>query len=294
MTEPSLDGDLAAMLTAYAAGDHAAALEAARRAARTGDPVACAATAYLEGAAERDARSTYERAEAFAAFIRGGGNQRLYRATSAALRAVYRELPRPFRVADIGIGDGLAVLPALEGFDAELTAIEPAPALLSTAVRGLEALGARHEAFPMTIEAFIRAHGDRRFDLIEATFSLHGLPPEDRREVLAWARRAGGRLVIAEFDVPRFAADLDPARIAYVLDRYRRGLGEYAGDGGLVAQGFLMPIMLGYFRTGRARTTHEQPLADWIADARAAGFRTIAPSVIDDYWWAPAFVLDCR
>ncbi len=290
----TLDGDLTAMLRAFAAGDLPAALEAARRAARTADPVACASARYLEGVAARGARPTYEHAEAFGAFIRGGGNRRLYRAASEALRAVYRELPPGFRVADVGVGDGLAMLPAIEGCSAELTAIEPVQALLSVTAAGLDRLGARYEAFPLTIEEFIRAHGDRRFALIEATFSLQSLPPGGRREVLAWMRRAAGRVVLAEFDVPRFDDPFDPARIAHVLERYRRGLAEYEGDGGLVAQGFLMPVMLGSFTAGPARTNYEQPRADWIADLRVAGFTEVASSVIDDYWWAPAFVLDAR
>ncbi|HWO24401.1 MAG TPA: class I SAM-dependent methyltransferase [Kofleriaceae bacterium] len=299
MTQASADDELTEMLVAFAAGDLPAALVAARRgAARTADPVARAAETYLGGVIARGARPVYEQAEAFGAFIRGGGNQRLYRATSEALRAIYRELPPGARVLDVGVGDGLALVPAIEGviaeLRAELTVLEPAEELLSRTTRALDGLGVRYEAFPGTIEELIRTHGERRFELIEATFSLHGLQPDGRRDVLAWMRGAAGRLVIAEFDVPRFGGALDPAHIAYVIDRYRRGLAEYADDGDLVAQGFLMPVMFGYFTTGRARVTYEQPMAAWIEDLRAAGFTEIGARVIDPYWWAPAFVLDAR
>jgi hypothetical protein len=290
----AIDGDLVSMVRAFAGGDLEAARAAAGRAANSGDPVARVAAEYLAGVIARGSRPAYEHAEAFSAFIRGGGNRQLYRAEHEALRGIYRELAPGFRVVDAGVGDGLAVLPAIEGIDAALTVIEPARELLSATVGGLERMGVRYEAFAMTIEAFIRAHGDRRFDLIQATFSLQSVPRDTRRRVLAWMQRASPRLAIAEFDVPRFANLLDPAHVAHVVERYRRGLAEYRDDGGLVAQGFLMPVMFGYFTTGRARTNDEQPMADWASDLRDAGFAEVATSVIADYWWAPAFLALAR
>ena len=232
----------------------------------------------------------YVAGDAFAAFIRGGGNRGLYRSVTAALRDLYRELPRPFALADVGCGDGLALVPAVDGIDAMIAAIEPSAALLTTATQALERAGARFEAFAMPIEDFIRDHGDRRFDLIQSTFALQSLPRDPRCGVLAWARRAAGALVIVEFDVPSFADPRDPAFAAHVLARYRRGIAEYDGDE-LVVQGFLMPVMFGYFTAGRARTNYEQPVAEWLADLRAAGFRAVSSSMIDDYWWAPAVLL---
>jgi len=75
-----------------------------------------------------------------------------------------------------------------------------------------------------------------------------------------------------------------------VLERYRRGIAEYDADE-LVVQGFLMPVMFGYFASGRARITYEQPAAAWVADLGAAGFRTVTSSGIDDYWWGPAVLV---
>jgi hypothetical protein len=124
----------------------------------------------------------------------------------------------------------------------------------------------------MPIEDFIRDHGDRPFDLIQSTFALQSLPRDHRRDVLAWARRAAGALAIVEFDVPSFTDPCDPAFAAHVVARYRRGIVEYDGDE-LVVQGFLMPVMLGYFTSGCARTNYEQPADEWLADLRAAGYR---------------------
>jgi len=288
------DNDLVAMVREFAGGDPIAARAAAGRASDAGDPVARAAVEYLEGVIARGSRPTYEHAEAFSAFIRGGGNQRLYRAVNEALRAIYRELPPSFRLADAGVGDGLAVLPAIDGLDAAVTVIEPVRELLAVTTAGLDRMGVRYEAFAMTIEEFIRSHADRRFDLIQATFSLQSLPRETRRSVLAWMQHASPRLAIVEFDVPRFANLLDPAHVAHVVERYRSGLAEYRDDGGLVAQGFLMPVMFGYFTTSQARTNYEQPMTDWVTDLRDAGFTEVATKAIADYWWAPAFLADAR
>jgi Methyltransferase domain len=284
------DDALIDALTAFAADDPTEATRSARRAAAAGDDLARAIAAYLDHLATQGATAVYAARDAFAAFIRGGGNRRLYRAVNAVLREIYRELPQPFALADVGCGDGLALVPAVDGIDATIAAIEPSTALLSTATQALERAGARFEAFAMPIEDFVRDHGDHRFDLIQSTFALQSLPRDARRDVLAWARRAAGTLAIIEFDVPSFASPRDPAFAAHVLARYRRGIAEYDGDE-LVVQGFLMPVMFGYFTSGRARTNHEQPAAEWVADLRAAGYHAVSSSVIDDYWWAPAVLL---
>jgi hypothetical protein len=82
--------------------------------------------------------------------------------------------------------------------------------------------------------------------------------------------------------------------VRYVVDRYETGLSEYAGDGGLVAQGFLMPVMFGYFDRTSARTTYEQPIEAWEKELRDAGFETVEKRLLDDYWWASACLLDAR
>ena len=283
------DDALVDAVSAFAADDLEEARRRARSASLPGDDLAQAMVAYLARVAAHGATGVYASPEGFTAFIRGGGNRRLYRAVTAGLREIHGALPRPFALADVGCGDGLALVPSVEGVDAAVTAIEPSGALLAAAVRALEASGARFESFEMSIEAFIAQHGERRFDLIQSTFALHNLPREPRREVLAWAHRAAPALAIVEFDALPVDAR-DPAYIAHVLARYRRGIAEYDADE-LVVQGFLMPVMFGYFASGRARITYEQPAAAWVADLGAAGFATVSSSVIDDYWWGPAVLL---
>jgi hypothetical protein len=92
--------------------------------------------------------------------------------------------------------------------------------------------------------------------------------------------------------VPGIGEQYDPARVAFMVDRYERGLAEYLDDGGLVAQGFLMPVFFGAFDRSAARTNYEQPIAAWEADLRAAGFSQVARRPLYDYWWATAYLVD--
>lgn len=283
------DDALVSAVIAFAGDDLQEARRCARGALAPGDALAGAMATYLDRVAARGATAVYSSPEGFAAFIRGGGNRRLYGAVTSALRGIYGDLARPFTLADVGCGDGLALVPSVDGIDVAVAAIEPSAALLAAAVRALGAAGARFEPFEMSVEEFIRRHGDRRFDLVQSTFALHNLPRERRGEVLAWARGAAPALAIVEFDA-RAVDARDPAFIAHVLERYRSGIAEYDADE-LVVQGFLMPVMFGYFAAGGARITHEQPAAAWIAELGEAGFRDVACTVIDDYWWAPAILL---
>jgi hypothetical protein len=127
-------------------------------------------------------------------------------------------------------------------------------------------------------------------DIAQATFSLQSLPPAERARVWPWLARHARRLLLVEFDVPEHAA-FSARRVAHVLDRYRRGLAEHAAEP-LVVQGFLMPVMLGYFDPTAARTNHEQALESWVAELRAGGFSSVRTQVLDEYWWAPAVLFD--
>jgi len=60
----------------------------------------------------------------------------------------------------------------------------------------------------------------------------------------------------------------------------------------LVAQGFLMPVMFGYFDPTAARTNYEQPLQAWVVQLQAAGFCQVSPRLLCPCWWAPAYLLD--
>lgn len=279
-------------LLAFGAGERAEALRYAQAAAAgdPGSPLYAAAASYLARTLPGAEAGVYSAPEAFAAFIRGGANRGLYAATSAALRAA--QLQNGARsLLDIGVGDGLALLPALTDAIERVDLVEPSAALLTIASQQLMARSVPHQAFQGTLQEFV-ARADDRWDVAEATFSLQSIEPAERVPLLAWLRAHCGRLLIAEFDTPAFADMYAPERVRYVLERFGQGLAEYAGDGGLVAQGFLMPVMFGYFDRTAARTNYEHPLAEWQAQLQAAGFTQIAARQLYPYWWAPAFLLE--
>jgi hypothetical protein len=281
-------------LRAFAADDFAGAAAAAARAAAAdpGSRLAREAAAYLDRVVAEGKAGVYVSGEAFGAFIREGGNVPLYQAVSATLRDAYAE-HHDANLLDIGVGDGLALLPALTPNIHRVDLVEPSTALLVGVGEALETRGIPYHAFNGTVQAFARGHSGP-WDIAQATFSLHSLPPEERRATLAWLRGRVGRLLIAEFDVPALGEGLEPARVAHFAERYEVGLAEYAGPDDPVAQGFLMPVFFGYFDRSAARITYEQPIDDWEADLRAAGFSSVARRHLYDYWWASAYLLDAR
>jgi hypothetical protein len=290
--QPAALAQFTAALEAFARDDHAAAAQAARRAAQA-DPasrLASAAARYLERIAAQGRASVYLSGEAFGAFIRGGGNRPLYTALSAALRTIYAA-GGPLTLLDVGVGDGLALLPALTPELRRIDLVEPSAPMLGRTTSALAERGQAFRAFAMPFQRFAAGAG-ARWELAQATFSLQSLPPAERRVALAWLRAHTDRLLIAEFDVPNLGVGLEPARIAYMAARYEVGLAEYDGDDELVAQGFLMPVFFGAFDPSAARTNYEQPIAAWEDDLRAAGFAAVARRRLYDYWWAPAHLLD--
>jgi hypothetical protein len=281
-------------LRAFAADDVAGAAAAAAHAAAA-DPssrLAREAAAYLARVSSEGKANVYVSGEAFGAFIREGGNVPLYQAVSAALRDAYAE-HSDASLLDIGVGDGLALLPAITPAIHRVDLVEPSAALLVGVGEALETRGIPYHAFNGTIQAFAKGHSGP-WDIAQATFSLHSLPLEERRATLAWLRGHVGRLLVAEFDVPALGEGLEPARVAHFAERYEVGLAEYGAPDDQVAQGFLMPVFFGYFDRGVARVTYEQPIAAWEDDLRAAGFSSVARHHLYDYWWASAYLLDAR
>ncbi|GAA3437729.1 class I SAM-dependent methyltransferase [Kutzneria kofuensis] len=268
-------------LTALTEGDR----RRARQLAAAGTSLlAGALTAYLDNEA---AGSVYDQPAAFEAFISGGGNVGLYAAVEDALADQYRELA-PSRLADIGCGDGRVVRNALASsghLPDELTLVEPSAALLARAVRDLTPT----RAYAGTVQLYL-SDVDTEFDLVESTFAMHTIRHDERTEVLARLRDRAERLVIVDFDVPAVEHG-SPAHLRFLAETYERGLSEYAEDRDLVAQGFLMPVLVGQLTPGARRVTWEQPAAAWRAQLEKAGYRTVSVATLHDYWSSPAFLL---
>src|SRR5215831_4283142 len=192
--ENSLDHFYAAIL-AFSAGDFTRASDFARTAARR-EPdnlVYGAAESYLSRVRQSGKHGVYMTGDAFANFIRGGGNVGLYARTSLSLQTIYQEYTS-LRLLDVGVGDGLALLPALAGPIQSLDLVEPSGPMLARTVAALAERGITANAFEGTLQAFIASHEQLTWDLVEATFSLQSITPGERPGVLKWLHEHGHRI----------------------------------------------------------------------------------------------------
>ena len=146
-------------------------------------------------------------------------------------------------------------------------------------------------AHPSTAIAYLSGLDERtRWDLVQSTFALHTSPPGERVEILEQLAQRTRRLVITEFGIERFR-DRSPEHATYAAERYERGLREYAHLP-MVATGFLLPVLVGQFDPAVNRHTYEQPVSAWILDLRRAGFDRVTTTLVADFWWGPAVLID--
>jgi hypothetical protein len=286
----------------YAQGELDAAVAIARSIADRGELYAQAAR-WLGKVAQGGPSRAYLDAEAFAAFIRGGGNLAMYRALDRLIAAAWEE-HRPATILDIGPGDGRVIAGALDctrlqplpAFDL----VEPAPNLLPKALERLSRCTPtpRVHSFNGSIQAYVdQAAPMAAWDMCQATWSIQNLSPTERAPLLRWLSQRCKIVLLAEFDVHTEGLPLlSPERVRLIHDKYVAGLAEYSGHmppalEEQVKQGFLMPILFGYFRSGAARSTCEQTIAEWSAEFKAAGFRKVQRQLIYNYWWADAYLL---
>jgi SAM-dependent methyltransferase len=237
-------------------------------------------------------RPVYDQPAAFTAFVRGGGNVNLYERLSEQLAAGYDEA-QPESLLDIGCGDGLALVPALESaghMPSRIDLVEPSAALLDAATKRLADVNTEVHAWQQPAQEFFARLGDRHWDRAQATFSLQSVPIHDRISVLKALREHTDVLTIAEFDVP-VQVEGTPEQVQSLVSRYERGIAEYGDDAQLVAQGFLLPVLLGQVDPNFARTNWEQPAASWVDQLTEAGFTEIDVEPLADYWWAPAVLI---
>jgi len=276
-------------LLAVAASDRAAAVEAVAAAAvaAPGDRLPAALLRYLRADADGD---VYRSPDALTRFIDGGSNRALYAALHTALRARYEQMA-PGSLLDLGCGDGRVVVAVAGSGLRRIDLVEPSAALLDLAVAALAGGPAVVAGHAVTAAAFLAGLGaDDHWDVVQSTFALHTLAAADRAAVLRALVARADRVLIAEFDVPSFD-DRRDEHAAYAVDRYEQGLREYDGDE-VVAQGFLMPVLVGQFDPGTVRHTHEQSAATWVDELRDAGFGTVTVHPLYPYWWADAVLLE--
>ncbi len=247
---------------------------------------------YLANHVDHDG-SVYTDPAAFQAFIAGGGNVGLYEATAGALAAAYDRLDAR-SVLDLGCGDGSALVPAAiratrapSSFDL----VDVSAALLDAATARLQALDVEMSTHENTAQYFARKLDiGNHWDLAESTFALHTLPPDERDEVLRALRPHVGELVVVEFDVPALDPG-SPEHLRFLADSYERGIAEYSVDRELVAEGFLMPVLVGQLLPGAARMTYEQSAGEWAEQVKRCGYPHVATTSLYPYWSSPAFLL---
>ncbi|MTD14242.1 class I SAM-dependent methyltransferase [Nakamurella sp. YIM 132087] len=283
--------DLVLTLQLAAHGDRFGAMVSAALAAEAGSLLGAALEQYLTDPAGDG--TVYDAPAAFEAFIRGGGNVGLYQRTSAALAATYRDV-RPTTLLEIGCGDGLALLPALDAAGGaaptSVELVEPSAALLGQCTAALAARDISvTTSGPGTLQDRLD-NSDSSWDLAESSFALHALEPTVRTEQLRRLAPRVRRLVLVEFDVhvPEPGTD---AHVRELAIRYEKGLAEYTDTRDLVAQGFLAPVLIGQLAPDAPRATWEQPREAWAAQLAEAGFTDITTEDVSPYWWSPAFVL---
>ena len=281
----------------FAKGELERAAHRADEIAPPGDLYAQAAR-WLDRAARGAEGGAYSDPEGFSAYGRGRSAQAFLEARVELLTGEWRGAT-PATVLDVGVGDGVVLARAVERaglvHPPTFDLVEPASGLLARASSAMEAL---HPRPPMRVHAAsiqdfaARAAEGDRWDLAQALVSLQSLERAARAPVLARLRTRADRLIVAEFDVTLGRLDLlSRERIRRVHDRYLEGLAEYADPVDAdtrekAVQGFLMPMLFGYFAPGEARSNDEQPIEDWARELEGAGFAIERCEPIAEHWWA--------
>lgn len=274
-------------LTALARGDWEAAPAFAQLAAaqQPDEHLAYALASFLSG---MPAPGVYDEPRAFEAFIDNGGNIDLYKQTIRRLSAIHAEIG-PRTVLDIGCGDGRVTAGVLHSSTTRVDLVEPSADLLERAVNSLSRPSI--DVIPHRLDAavFLGELADSTsWDIAQSTFALHTTDPRDRPAIVHSLARRTPRLLIVEFDVPAFA-DRSAEHIAYLAERYEKGVREYE-DHPEVVSGFLMPVLVGQLDAALPRYTFEQPIAEWTRLLRDGGFATTT-QLIARYWWADAVLI---
>jgi len=255
--------------------------------------------------------AVYDDSKGFELFCDAGSNVPLYVETSAALVEEIRACKhdeKPLSMLEIGVGAGRAFIPVAKNLccgDSPVLGntvlVEPSD-MINTCQSALkeqcgESVMDHMKSFQGTLKSFASSDmaGDTVWDVAETTFALQSIPRDERKkEALPWLYDHVKTLLVVEFDVPaEWAADpIAPASIVHVMQCYRDTLLTYTEEGGqrgIVARGFLIPVMYGYISRDSSKKTNEEiPIDDWVDDLRAAGFADIRVRDLFKYEWSPA------
>ncbi len=280
------DPDLVAALQAIGDQDWNAAQSHASVAAKRSP--GGLASALVDGLGEGPAGGVYQEPTAFDVFISNGTNPALYAATTRHLVSLHAQV-QPRSLLDVGCGDGRVTAGVVGASTEHIDLVEPSETMLRHAADRL-AMGPAEVATHATgaVEFLAAADEQAQWGLVQSTFAVHSLPPDDRRLVLQMLSSRTPHLVLVEFDVPGEGVLADgEAFLAFLAMRYDAGVREYREHPEAVT-GFLLPVLLGLLDPTLPRHTYEQPIVDWESDLRAAGFTHTSVTPLYDYWWSPA------
>ena len=253
------------------------------------DPTAMLPRALANALADDSKVDVYAEPSGFEDFINNGGNPALYTATVDALRAIHAQ-QRPGVFLDVGCGDGRVTF-AVHDQNRLVELVEPSPALLDTAVSRFLQAGIDVTSWNMTAQEALSST-EHSWDLVQSTFAMHALAPNERKHVLHALAQRTTRLLIVEFDVPDFV-DRSIEHAMYAAATFENGLLEYT-DHPQVHTDFLLPVLVNQFDPAKRRHTHEQSAAAWKRDLVDAGWGTVDVQPLADYWWAPAVLFDAQ
>ncbi len=268
------------------------------RQAQVADPsslVAAELNKFLAWQKPSNRDAIYATPNGFNRFIRGGGNIELYENLSKLLREVYSQ-SEELKLLDIGAGDGHALLPSLTANVEMVDIVEPSAKMLADLCAALDERRIQYRSFNGTLQEFIENKQGQRWDIIQATYSLHSISTEERMAMLDWICRHGETFIFAEFDVPEFQFSCEPDSFHYFMERFEKGLSEYeeGEEREIVAQEFLMPVLLGNLHKDHNRVTFEQTMESWKSDLKAIGFQNVELSLISHYWWADSYLVKAK
>ena len=299
----------------------------------------------LQNSNSEEIQTFYLKASPFTWFIKGFENPELYAEVNSKLFEEYAKYnQKGVRILDVGAGSGLGCCGAIKQFLREyptklhIDVVEPSDNLSTMCIeefakinhsvnssenRSTESELDRLSYFisSMSMETYVTSNelSNQHWDVIQSSFALHNIKPEDRQKLFKWAITRSENLFIIEFDAkdkfssyyPAGSEELpciDESFAEFVHNKYESALKKFYDQGGFtesddltttesrelsnfVIQEFLMPIMLDYFNPDQQKSTFEQSIDAWKNELKCAGYNNISTNLVYRYWWADCYII---
>ena len=245
-----------------------------------------------------------EKAEAFEAFINGGGNVPLYEEAVRIAMGHVEQLrggDEKLSIVDLGCGTGKLLLPLLERLKEKNTCVGRVVLMdknramfdtLESQVRNIVGLECRIDLVENSFKDFCQReeYEEDVFDVAISSFALHYTVGEEREIALRWIAKHAAMFLLFEFDVRGLddAPRDDQNRFKMLAAKFERGASEYGATKDLVVNHFLAPVFTLNFLGQDASL--EQSKEAWEKHLLQSNKRVEVHHVFD-YWWAPCVCL---